>query len=361
MERRAQKTVRKNGMEILRNGGITAVILGIATAVCFILQNFAITDTHVPLLFVLAVLFISRFTDGYLYGIAASMLAVVFVNFVFTYPYFALNFSITGYPVTFLVMLAVAVSISTLTTQIKRQEQVHLEVEKEKMRANLLRAVSHDIRTPLTSILGSATGILDNYDVLGRDEEKELIRDMKKEAQWLIRMVENLLSITRFRGDGARIHTVEEVVEEVIGGAVEKFKKQFPDVKIDVEMPQDVLLVPMDGILIEQVLVNLMENSAVHGGNTQSIRIVVSDMDDRVLLSVEDDGQGIRQCVLPVIFEGKIHTMAEGETSDAKRNMGIGLSVCMSIVKAHNGSMKAENMSGRGARVLFWLPKKAGE
>lgn len=361
MESGEQKTALEKREKVLRNGKITAAILGIVTAVCFILQNFAITDTHVPLLFVLAVLFISRFTEGYLYGIVASMLAVVLVNYVFTYPYFVLNFSITGYPVTFFVMLAVAVSVSTLTTQIKKQEQVRLEVEKEKMRANLLRAVSHDIRTPLTSILGSATGILDNYDALGRDEKKELIRDMKEEAQWLIRMVENLLSITRFHGDGARIHTVEEVVEEVIGGAVEKFRKQFPEVKIDVEMPQDALLVPMDGILIEQVLVNLMENSVVHGCSTQNIRIVVNNMDDRVLISVEDDGQGIRQSVLPVIFEGKIHTPAEGETSDAKRNMGIGLSVCMSIVKAHNGNMKAENMSGRGARVLFWLPGKAGE
>ncbi len=356
-----EKQMGKKASAVLKNCGIMAGILGIVTAVCFLLQKFATTDTHVPLLFVLAVLFISRFTDGYLYGILSSMLAVVFVNFVFTYPYFALDFSVAGYPVTFLVMLAVAVSVSTLTTQIKRQEQVRLEVEKEKMRANLLRAVSHDIRTPLTSILGNASGILDNYDVLGREEEKELLCDMKEEAQWLIRVVENLLSITRINGDSAQIHTVEEVVEEVISGAVDKFKKQFPHMGIDVEMPQEMLLVPMDGILIEQVLVNLMENSVVHGKTTEHVKIVISDMDDRVLFSVEDDGQGIPENMLPVIFEGNIHPPAEGESSDAKRNMGIGLSVCMSIVRAHRGSMKAENMTGQGARVMFWLPKKAAE
>lgn len=336
-------------------------ILGIATVFCFILQRFSTSDTHVPLLFVLAILFISRFTDGYFYGIFSSMIAVVFVNIVFTYPYFQMDFSITGYPVTFLVMLAVAVSVSTLTTQIKKQEQERLLVEKEKMRANLLRAVSHDIRTPLTSILGSATGILDNDGVLGREEKRELIRDIKEEAQWLIRVVENLLSITRINGDSAQIKTVEEVVEEVIGGAVVKFKKQFPDVEIQVEMPQEMLLVPMDGILIEQVLVNLMENSVTHGRTTRTIRIVVSEMDDRVLFMVEDDGEGIAETVLPVIFEGSIHDQEEGMSSDGKRNMGIGLSVCMSIVKAHKGSMKAENMAGRGARVLFWLPKQKGK
>ena len=109
---------------LIKNCGITAGILGLATAVCFFLQNFATTDTHVPLLFVLAVLFVSKYTDGYGYGIVASLIAVVGVNFVFTYPYLALNFTITGYPLTFLVMLVVAVTVSTMTTQIKKQEKV---------------------------------------------------------------------------------------------------------------------------------------------------------------------------------------------------------------------------------------------
>lgn len=352
------KWMKPKWSAILKNCGITAGILGLVTVFCFILQSFATTDTHVPLLFVLAVLFISRFTEGYLYGIIASMFAVVCVNFVFTYPYFAFNFTITGYPITFLAMLAVAISVSALTTQIKQQEQVRLEVEKEKMRGNLLRAVSHDIRTPLTSIIGSASAVLENYEVLDRPEKLELISDIREEAQWLIRVVENLLSITRINGDSARISKVEEVVEEIISGAVVKFKKQFPAMDVEVEMPEEMLLVPMDGILIEQVLVNLMENSVIHGKNTTLIRIVISEMDDRVLFSVEDDGQGIKESVLPVIFEGNLQS-EDGESSDAKRSMGIGLSVCKSIVKAHKGSMRAENLAEhKGARVMFWLPKE---
>ena len=148
---------------VIKNSLITAGILGAATGFCFLIQEAAESDTHVPLLFVLAVLFISRFTDGYIYGIVASMIAVVGVNYVFTYPYFAIDFTITGYPVTFIAMLAVACSVSALTTQIKKQEQIRLEAEKEKMRGNLLRAVSHDIRTPLTSIMGAASVVLENY------------------------------------------------------------------------------------------------------------------------------------------------------------------------------------------------------
>lgn len=132
----------QKGRTILRNILITVGIMGAATIVCLALQHFSEADTHVPLLFVLAVVIVARFTEGYVYGILSAMAAVVLVNYVFTYPYFELNFSITGYPLTFVVMLATAVMVSALTTQIKWQEQIRLEVEKEKARANLLRAVS---------------------------------------------------------------------------------------------------------------------------------------------------------------------------------------------------------------------------
>lgn len=345
---------------VIKNCLITAAVLGIAALFCFLLQQFVTTDTHVPLLFVLAVLLVSRFTDGYLYGIVASMLGVVGVNYAFTAPYFEIDFTLTGYPLTFLAMLAVSVIVGTLTTQIKQQEQIRLEAEKEKMRGNLLRAVSHDIRTPLTSIVGSASGIVDNHKVLSEEKVLELVTDIRDEAQWLIRIVENLLSVTRINGENAGINTDDEIVEEIISSAVIKFRKRFPDVKIEVDMPREFLMIPMDGILIEQVLVNLLENSVLHGKTISRIRIVVTKQEDRLVFSVEDDGQGIKESVLPVMFEGSLQSM-EGEEYDSKRNMGIGLSVCMSIVKAHKGNMRAENISTGGARVIFWLPMEEGE
>lgn len=337
------------------NIAITFGILMLCTLFCFLLQRFSAMDTHVPLVFVLAVLFISRFTDGYFYGILASMIAVVGVNYVFTYPYFAFDFTITGYPLTFAAMLAVSCSVSALTTRIKEQEEIRLEAEKEKMRGNLLRAVSHDIRTPLTSIMGSASGLSENFDVLTREEKLDLLDGIREEAQWLIRIVENLLSITRINGDAARIDKQDELVEEIISGAVGKFRKRFPDTEVAVELPEEVLMVPMDGILIEQVLVNLMENSVLHGHGTMKILIRAFRAGEKVWLSVEDDGLGIREDVLPRMFEGDLHS-DEGQESDAKRNMGIGLSVCMSIVRAHRGNMQAENRREGGARVMFWLP-----
>lgn len=347
------------GKRTLRNILITLTILAAATVICFFLQQSVGTEAHAPLLFVLAVLFISRFTDGYGYGIFSAMAAVIAVNYIFTYPYFAFNFTITGYPLTFLVMLAVALSVSALTTQIKNQEKIRLESEKEKMRANLLRAVSHDIRTPLTSIAGSASVILENKNALSQDKVMELVANIKEEAQWLVRMVENLLSITRMNAENAKIDKQEELAEEVISAAVGKFKKRFPGIETEVHVPDEILLVPMDATLIEQVLVNLLENSVIHGRTTSRIRIQVSKQEETAVFSVEDNGEGIEESVLPVIFDGNL--VARGESSDNKRNMGIGLSVCKSIIKAHRGNMRAENREEGGARMIFTLPMEMEE
>lgn len=351
--------MRERVAPVIKNSLVTVVILLLSTALCFVLQKIASTDTHVPLIFVLAVLFVSRFTDGYRYGVIAAMVAVVGVNYIFTYPYFQIDFTITGYPITFLAMLAVAISVSALTTQIKKQEQMRLEVEKEKMRANLLRAVSHDIRTPLTSIAGSAAGILDNQEVLSSEKVLDLVSNIKEEAEWMVRMVENLLSITRMNTENAKIDTREELVEEVVSGSVVKFQKRFPEIQVVANIPDEVLLVPMDVILIEQVIVNLMENSVVHGRATE-IQILVERKKREIVFRVKDNGSGIEPEVLPHMFDGSIGSSA-GEPGDSKRNMGIGLSVCKSIVKAHKGNMQAANNKEGGASVSFTIPFEGEE
>lgn len=344
---------------VFNNVLITISMLGSATLFCFALEGLTLPEsrTHVPLVYVLAVLLISRFTDGYLYGVVSAISSVVCVNYIFTYPYFAVDFTIAGYPITFLVMLAIAVITSALMTQIKRQEQIRREIEKEKMKSNLLRAVSHDIRTPLTSIAGSAAGIIENKEFLSKEQEMELLSNIQEDAQWLVRIVENLLSITRMNSEDARLETQEELVEDVIGGAIVKFHKRFPEVSVYADTPDEVILVPMDAILIEQVLLNLMENAVIHGKGTKNLLLKIFVDDQNAVFTVEDDGEGIRKEILPVIFEGSIGGHNENE-GDKKRNMGIGLSVCMSIIKAHRGTMKAENRAEGGARMTFMIPLK---
>ena len=143
---------------------LTAAILATATVLCTLLRRIDDGSGYVNLIFVLAVATISRWTEGYFWGIFSAVSGVLFVNYVFTYPYWEFNFTITGYPFTFLAMLTVSMMISAMNTQIKKQERLRIETEKEAVRANLLRAMSHDIRTPLTSIVGNTAAILENED-----------------------------------------------------------------------------------------------------------------------------------------------------------------------------------------------------
>ena len=340
--------------EVLKDCLITAGILSVASMICVILHQFSSTDTHVPMLFVLAVLCVSRFTHGYAYGITASLLAVIGVNYAFTYPYFELNFTLTGYPLTFLAMLAVSLTVCTMTSRIKEQEITRLEMETEKMRSNLLRSVSHDIRTPLTSIMGNASAILDNDEKLDRLQTRTLLEDIRKEAEWLNRVVENILSVTKINSDVAKIRKEPELAEEIASSAVNKFHRRYPDVPVRVSVPDDALLVPMDAVLIEQVLFNLMENAVLHGNTTSHIDLRISLKGEQAVFVVEDDGTGISEEFMPVLFDG---TLPVGERGDGSgHNMRIGLSICRSIIEAHGGTIAAENREEGGSRFYFELP-----
>ena len=332
---------------------VTAGILACAVELCILLGMADSSDGFASPVFVLAVLMISRLTTGYLFGLIASVLGVVCVNFIFTYPYWVVNFTISGYPLTFLTFLMVSIITCTLTTQAKQQERLRTENEKEKMRANLLRSVSHDIRTPLTSIIGSTSTVLENPS-LSEIEKRELLEDVRGEAQWLIRVVENLLSITRIGDDQARITKQPEVAEEVLGDAIQKFRKRFPQVAVSVSVPDDLLFVPLDPILLKQVLSNLMENAVLHGKATTMISLSVREEDGFAVFSVQDDGAGIPEKELPTLFDGRVKR-SEDEGKDGKRNMGLGLSVCLAIVRAHNGTMDAKNLE-HGAEFTFRLP-----
>ncbi|WP_338148946.1 sensor histidine kinase [Dysosmobacter acutus] len=332
---------------------ISAGILFCAVELCILLRMADTSDGFASPIFVLAVLLISRLTTGYLFGLISAVLGVIGVNFIFTYPYWAFNFTISGYPLTFLTLLGVSLITCTMTTKIKQQDRLRAETEKEKMRANLLRSVSHDIRTPLTSIMGSTSAVLENPN-LSKEEQKKLLEDARDEAQWLIRVVENLLSITRIGDAQAQITKEPEAAEEVLGEAVRKFRKRFPSVCVRVEAPDELLLVPMDAILIEQVLSNLLENAVFHGETTTSILLSVQSEGRYARFSVADNGCGIPEKELSTLFDGTLKR-SETASGDGKRNMGLGLSVCLAIVRAHNGTMDAKNLD-RGAEFSFRLP-----
>ena len=340
----------------------TIMILVVSTFVAYALFELAAGVANISLVYILALIAVAQFTDGFYYGFFASLVGVVCVNFWFTYPYWKVNFTLTGYPITFLFMIATSLIVSMFTSHLKAQNQIIAEREKalaeaerEKLRANLLRAVSHDLRTPLTTIIGFSDSYLEEESDLTEEEKRELVSQISDDSHWLLNMVENLLSVTRIQANNADLNKTSEMVEEVVEEAVSRLKKRLPHVKVTVELPDELIFVPMDPMLIEQVLMNLIENASYHSGATAPIICKVEDQENYVLFRVIDFGTGIDPERLPNIFDGTAYS--ENHTSDGHKGMGIGLSICKAIILAHNGQINARNHAD-GAEFYFSLPKE---
>ena len=313
------------------------------------------TDTLVPTIFVLGVFFVSLRTEGYVWGVFASLVGVMLVNFAFTAPYFEIDFITPVNMFAATVMLVIAIMTSTLTTQIKQQEKIKAESEKERMRGNLLRAVSHDLRTPLTSIYGATSVIMDNYDSIDKQKQLRLLGEIHEDSQWLIRMVENLLSVTRIDDSVTKITKDSVVLDELLDSVIVKFNKHYPNQKVLVTAPNEFTSIPMDAILIQQVLMNIMENAIMHAKGMTELEIVVQIVEDKAIFEIKDDGCGIPEDRLPYIFTGYLDRDTNVPTDGSRNNMGIGLSVCSTIIKAHGGVIYAKNRPEGGALFGFSL------
>lgn len=336
-----------------KDTALTLLILAASFAGIVLLQRFFNMQALAPMIFVMAVFLVSLTTCGYAYGIAASLFGVLAVNFAFTFPYFEFSFSLPENMFSGIVMLFVAVVTSALTTSIKVQERMRAETEKEKVRANLLRAVSHDLRTPLTSIYGSCSTIIDNYDLLDREQKLKLLRDVCADAEWLNRMVENLLSVTRIDSGEVSVVKTPTVLEELVDAVLVKFRKHHPSQPVEVDIPEAFIMIPMDSILIEQVIINLLENAVFHAVGMTRLSLRVYTRGNRAVFEVSDDGCGIPQERLETIFSGSGGDPALVDNS--RHSMGIGLSVCATIIRAHGGEIRAESTPGRGTTFRFSL------
>lgn len=338
----------------LKDASLMLLILIASFSVVILLQKSFETGAIAQMIFVMAVFLVSLVTHGYVYGISASLISVLAVNYAFTFPYFEFNFSLPENLFSGIVMLFVSVMTSTLTTNIKKQEHMRAENEKEKVRANLLRAVSHDLRTPLTSIYGSCSTIIENYDSLNKEQQIKLLSEVCGDAEWLNRMVENLLSVTRIDSEKVSVKKVPTVLEELIDTVLVKFKKHYPSQPVTVEIPENFIIIPMDSILIEQVIINLLENAVYHARGMTELILRVYTKEKRAIFEIIDNGCGIPRGKQENLFSG----ICEKNTAAVDRNknsMGIGLSVCATIVKAHGGEICAESIPGKETKVWFSL------
>lgn len=333
---------------------VAAGLYLLAVILCLFLRHFDPDNdsSYVAMIFLLEVFLTALLTDGYLFSVLMAIFGVLSVDYIFTPPYWEISFTLAGFPVTFVVMLSISLVTATVTSRAKRRDALLREAEREKIHSNLLRAMSHDIRTPLTGIVGATNVLLEQDETLTPQQRRELLESTNEEAEWLIGMVENLLSITRINTDNAKVKKTPELAEEIIESAVRKFAKRYGDVPVEVNLPDEVLIVPMDGTLMVQVLTNLMENAVLHGVTLTGITVTLKHEGNQALFIVEDDGQGIAPSKMARLFDSATHA-TEG---DKKRNMGIGLSACHTVIQAHGGAIWGENRKTGGARFVVALP-----
>lgn len=341
----------------VRNVSIMLVLLCLAFLISLLFQQVFDVEEHITTLFVFAVFLTSLLTEGYVYGMIAAVVSVLAVNYAFTFPYFAFNFNVPVNFVSAIIMIVIAALTSMLTTKVKQHQAIQAETERERMRANLLRAVSHDLRTPLTTIYGSAATLLEKKGSLTEQQQERMLEGIKEDSEWLVRMVENLLSITRLDSGKVKIIKTPTVLDELIDSVLLKFNKRYPRQTILLDIPDEIVIIPMDALLIEQVIINILENAVQHAVGMTSLWLRVFVIGGKAIFEIQDDGCGMDPYRLKSIFTGG-YNGNEPPADGQKRNSGIGLSVCATIIKAHGGDISAANRKEGGAIFRFTLDRE---
>lgn len=333
----------------------------VCTGVCYLLDFFEINDLNYLIIYVLGILLVAVFTHGYAYSLILSAGSVLGYNFFFTVPRYTLHFNDSSYIATFILMLIVGIGISAVTYQLKRRLQqinalnlerarLKSEAEKEQLKAMLLRSISHDLRTPLTTMKNGAEVLLADNKIGERDRH-EILSDIADKADWTIRLVENLLSLSRIDSERLTVKKKPEALEEIVPQAVRKVYGLLGNRKMHYDMPPELLLVPMDATLIIQTISNILGNAVKYTADDGNITIKVWDTGRNAVFRISNDGEQIAEVDLPHLFEAYY----KGGDSTKDSGGGLGLSICKLIVTAHGGEISARNLE-HGVAFEFTLP-----
>ena len=234
----------------------------------------------------------------------------------------------------------------------REREAAQIVAENERFRSKLLRSVSHDLRTPLTSISGNAANLLEHENSFTAEEKRDIYTDIYEDSVWLIDLVENLLSITRLE-ERVSIHTTGELVADVLRAAVEHAQRHKSGHMILLEADENCIVAEMDVSLIMQVLNNLIANAVKHTPAGTTIRVADRLEGDQVMISVSDDGPGIAKEDKPYIFD--LFYTGKKQEADSSRSLGLGLNLCRSIMEAHGQTIEVQDNKPHGSVFTFSL------
>lgn len=343
---------------IIRDGGRAAGILIAATLVGLLFSGLKIPEANIIAVYILGVLIISIITSSWMYSFLASVISVLAFNFLFTIPRFTLRAYDPSYPVTFGIMFLVALITGSLASRMKEyareSAQAAMQIEKEQLRADLLRSISHDLRTPLTSISGNASNLLSNENEFSQETRMQIYGDIYDDSMWLIKLVENLLSVTRIEDGRMDLRMSAELMDEVIAEAMRHTDRNRDGRKIEVSSDEEFILGKMDARLIVQVVINLVDNAVKYTPEGAQIRIHTGKKDGTVVVSVSDTGPGIPDEQKSKVFD--MFYTGTNRAADGRRSLGLGLGLCRSIIRAHGGEIWVSDNKPQGAVFTFTLP-----
>lgn len=236
----------------------------------------------------------------------------------------------------------------------QEREEIRIAMERERLRATLLRGVAHDLRSPLTALSGASSMLAESFDTLSPGEQHKLAGYISEEMTWLTNLVENILNMTRIQEGQNVLHKTDEVVDDVVDEAVRHMRTLLVGRSFQVRLPGEVVMLPMDGKLVAQVLINLLDNCVRHTPPEAAIELRAEKRNNALLFAVEDTGPGIDPAIRSRLFEGYVNS--DKGVADGRRGMGLGLNICRAVVEAHGGRIWAEDVVPHGARFCFTLP-----
>ncbi len=236
----------------------------------------------------------------------------------------------------------------------EEKQAVEVETQRERLRANLLRAISHDLRTPLTSISAGASVLMEKSLNLDEARRQEIISGIYDDALWLVNLTENLLSITRIENGTLQLNMQAELIDDVFREALAHIDRRGSRHHLQVQLDDDMLMAKMDARLIIQVIINIVNNAIKYTPEDSEIRLSAEKQRDKVVITIADNGPGISDAAKEHLFD--MFYTAESKSADSRRGLGLGLSLCKSIVEAHGGEITVRDNWPQGAVFSFTLP-----
>ena len=348
-------------LDVIKSIGMIAAATGVGN----IFWEVGLSEANITMVYILAVLIISMITTHQIYSMIFSFVSVVVFNYFFTVPRFTLHAYDKDYPITFVIMFLAAFLTGSLAERLKKlaleneknvreKAEAAMLAEKEQLRANLLRAMSHDLRTPLTSISGNASNLLANEACFDEGTRRQLYLDIYDDSMWLINLVENLLSISKMEEGRLHLHFTTELLDEVISEALSHVNKKKEEHQIRINSCEDFLLVKIDAHLIMQVLINILDNAIKYTQKNSVITITTEKKGNMAVVVIADNGPGVAEEEKEFVFD--MFYSGTKNLADSHRSLGLGLALCKSIINTHGGEIWLEDNVPTGAVFAFSLP-----